>query len=670
MHLLAQASAQSIDYWPIAVLLISVIFIIISIGVMKLHPFISLLGAAVLTGWLSAEGFDLVHKADSFASVIGTVAEGFGNTAGKVGLVIALAAIIGMCLMESGAADRIVQAFVGFFGEKRAGWALMASGFFLSIPVFFDTVFFLLVPLAQSLARRTGKNYLLYVLAIGGGGAITHSIVPPTPGPLLVGEFLDLDLGILIVAGLAGGILPAIASLYFAKLMNRFFPIPLSSTRFASDPGVTPAGQPGEGETVSVGEDPIHAIPEKKLPSLFASVLPVLLPALLLASASVIDLIEETRLKAEIAEEIMNTSGGSDSVDPARVKQIFDSEKNNFERFPLYHAVSQFLGDKVVALGIGAILAAIVMLELTGVTLWLLGVILATVAAHFAVFRFADIDEAVINFTFLGMNTSIGVPLVVSTLIFLAGIAAATWLIHAHAGRKLTNFGKLCSGPLETAGVIILITSAGGAFGTMIQNTGIATTVSDIAKLYSINMVILAWAVTAFVRIAQGSATVSMLTGAGLMAAILNQPGFQLPYHELYIYLAIGFGSITCSWMNDSGFWIVGRLSGFTEKQTLANWTPMLTIIAVVGLLQTWVMSELLPLKSDQAGVSSTSIVEEADPQGQGTGENPDIDAAVPEEEVPDAGDIMVPDDEDSPEADQAFIRVEFLPIIAASGRD
>ena len=98
---------------------------------------------------------------------------------------------------------------------------------------------------------------------------------------------------------------------------------------------------------------------------------------------------------------------------------------------------------------------------------------------------------------------------------------------------------------------------------------------------------------TALVRIAQGSATVSMITGVGLMSALLANT--TLDYHVFYIYLAIGFGSITCSWMNDSGFWIVGRLSGFTEKETLKSWTPMLTIIAVVGLVETYLCSKILP---------------------------------------------------------------------------
>ena len=113
------------------------------------------------------------------------MAVAFGESAGKIGIVIALAAVIGKCMLDSGAADRIVRGFLRLFGQNgMPRLALMGSGFFLAIPVFFDTVFYLLVPLARSLHRRTGVNYLLYVLAIGVGGAITHTLVPPTPGPL------------------------------------------------------------------------------------------------------------------------------------------------------------------------------------------------------------------------------------------------------------------------------------------------------------------------------------------------------------------------------------------------------------------------------------------------------------------------------------------------------
>ena len=300
------------------------------------------------------------------------------------------------------------------------------------------------------------------------------------------------------------------------------------------------------------------------------------------------------------------TANGGQTYEPDEVKAKFEAEKDNFERYPLYYAISQFLGNKVVALGIGALLAAIVMLKLTGVSLWMLFIIFVTVGLHQGLLFYGMIPNSSLDFGLMNFDFSIGSHLIFSTFVFLLGVIACSLLIRAKAGDKLSTFGKLCAGPLETAGVIILITSAGGAFGTMIQGTGIADTISTMAKEYNINMVVLAWTVTAFVRVAQGSATVSMITGAGLMAAILGQEGFTLPYNELYIFLAIGFGSITCSWMNDSGFWIVGRLSGFTEKQTLLTWTPMLTLIALVGLGQTWLMSEFLPLKDQKPNIQES----------------------------------------------------------------
>ena len=82
----------------------------------------------------------------------------------------------------SASADRVVRAFMRLLGEKRAPWALMGSGYVLAIPVFFDTVFYLLVPLARSFFRRTGRNYLLCLVAIAaGGGMIECSPQPRTP---------------------------------------------------------------------------------------------------------------------------------------------------------------------------------------------------------------------------------------------------------------------------------------------------------------------------------------------------------------------------------------------------------------------------------------------------------------------------------------------------------
>ena len=144
---------------PLTILAIGILTVLGMIIVLRVHAFLSLITAAIVVSLLAPGGL---------AVKISRVAEAFGTTAGKIGIVIALAAVIGRCLIESGAADRIVRLFVGLLGEKKCAVSLMSSGFVLSIPVFFDTVFYLLLPLARSMHRRTNKRYLLLILAMKG----------------------------------------------------------------------------------------------------------------------------------------------------------------------------------------------------------------------------------------------------------------------------------------------------------------------------------------------------------------------------------------------------------------------------------------------------------------------------------------------------------------------
>jgi gluconate:H+ symporter, GntP family len=134
------------DIHPLANLAIGILTVIGLIVVLRFSAFIALIVAAVLVSLLAP---------GPLAERITRVAAAFGETAGKIGIVIGLAAVIGQCLMVSGAADRIVQGFLRLLGRKRGNLALAGSGFVLSIPVFFDTVFYLLVPLARSMHRQT-----------------------------------------------------------------------------------------------------------------------------------------------------------------------------------------------------------------------------------------------------------------------------------------------------------------------------------------------------------------------------------------------------------------------------------------------------------------------------------------------------------------------------------
>ena len=241
---------------PLLVLAIGMAVVVGMILVLRVNAFLSLITAALLVSVLSP---------GPLPERITRVAEAFGRTAGSIGIVIALAAVIGRCMMESGAADRIVRSLQSAFGAKRTPVALAASGYTLSIPVFFDTVFYLLIPLARSLYRRTGGNYLLYVLAISIGALATHTLVPPTPGPLIVADQLGVDLGVMIPIGLLVAVTTGVAGLLFARVLDRRMPV-----------AMRPLG---------TGPEP-EPLPDSQLPNLVWSALPIMLPVALISSST------------------------------------------------------------------------------------------------------------------------------------------------------------------------------------------------------------------------------------------------------------------------------------------------------------------------------------------------------------------------------------------------
>src|SRR5207237_4210108 len=185
---------------PLLILLVGMATILGGILGLRLNAFLALVTAAI--------GVSLVAPVEA-AVKIARVAEGFGRTAGTIGIVIALAAIVGQAMLGSGAADRIVRAFIALLGEQRSATALCATGYVLSIPVFFDTVFYLLVPLARSGYARTNRYYLKYLLAIAAGAGATHTLVRPTSGPLAGAGTLGVQLGTMVLVRLVWALAPA-----------------------------------------------------------------------------------------------------------------------------------------------------------------------------------------------------------------------------------------------------------------------------------------------------------------------------------------------------------------------------------------------------------------------------------------------------------------------------
>jgi Gnt-I system low-affinity gluconate transporter len=167
----------------------------------KIQSFIALLIASITVG---------ITAGMSPVSIIQTIQSGMGNTLGFVALVIGLGAIFGSILEYSGGAEALARFLLKKFGEKRASWALMLTGFLVAIPVFFDVALIILVPIIYSLQRRTKKSLLLYAIPLLAGLAITHAFIPPTPGPIAVSDILGADLGWVILFGFLVGIPTAI----------------------------------------------------------------------------------------------------------------------------------------------------------------------------------------------------------------------------------------------------------------------------------------------------------------------------------------------------------------------------------------------------------------------------------------------------------------------------
>jgi Gnt-I system low-affinity gluconate transporter len=178
---------------------------------------------------------------------------------------------------------------------------------------------------------------------------------------------------------------------------------------------------------------------------------------------------------------------------------------------------------------------------------------------------------------------------------FIALIIATLMAILLCVKRKMSRqtILDLSTKALGPAGIIILVTGAGGVLKQILVDSGIGKILAESIAESSIPVIVLAWSLSALVRITQGSATVAMITAVGIMAPILpvfnlNQPNMAL------IVIAIAAGATILSHVNDSGFWIVSKYLGMNEKQTLQSWTIMSTIIAVCGLTFTLLASVFL----------------------------------------------------------------------------
>jgi len=440
----------------LVILVLSIAFIVLATAKFKIHPFLALLIASY--GVAFASGMEVLE-------IGSTIRSGFGNILTYIGIVIILGTIIGKILEKSGAAIVMADTVLKMVGEKRPGLAMSIIGYIVSIPVFCDSGFVILNSLKKSLVQKSKVSGVMMSVSLATGLYATHTLVPPTPGPIAAAGNLGLEdqLGLVILVGIGVSIVTMLAGHMWAKVAGKKY-------TSAED-----------HETLEMDYDVIHK-EYGKLPSAFKSFAPILVPILLITLGSIA----------------------------------------NFPTLPFgdggVYTLFAFLGKPINALMIGLF------------------------------FAFALLPQF----------------------------------------NKETLSGWIGEG-LKDAAIIIMITGAGGAFGTVLSSTPIGDYLGS--SLTTLNIGILVpFIIAASLKTAQGSSTVALVTTSALVAPLLPALGLASVLGRVLTVMAIGAGAMTVSHANDSFFWVVAEFSGMDvstayKSQTLATLIQGIATIVLVFVL-------------------------------------------------------------------------------------
>lgn len=472
-------------------LVVGIAAIIVLVLRTRLDAFVALLIAGLVTGVIAGQ---------PLTGIVSSITTGFGNTLGSIGIVIGLGVAIGKILEVSGAADSLARAFLTAFGKGREEWAMGSVGSLVSIPVFCDSGYVIMNPLARSIARVKRGGYVALALALGCGMTLTHHMVPPTPGPLAATGILGADLGLVIVVGLIFTVILLPVVIVYARwvgptledqiipevreaVYGRLAPVGAGSGSGLPD---APASGGHDGDEVSeiatynpndyLGEPPAGKS-HRHVGALLGS-LPLAIPLVLIVLNTVTAAVDRNQQGALSGE-----------YEPSSWTTPF-----------------AFLGNPVVALVIGAILAVYVLLP-----------------------RWTPRNKV------------------------------QGWMADAAA----------------SAGLILLITGAGGAFGQVLRDSGVGDALAEAVAATALPAFLVPFVIASVVRIAQGSGTVAMITAASVTAPLVATLGID----PVVAVMACTTGSMVFSYFNDSYFWVVTRFTGIEGTAALKGWSGITTSV-------------------------------------------------------------------------------------------
>lgn len=443
---------------PIIGLAIAVFVLIFLVLRTKWHPLIAMITAACVAGLTGGM---------SVNDTLEAITKGFGSTLGTIGIIIGLGVMMGRILEVSGAAEQIAFSFIQWLGHRREEWALALTGYMVSIPIFADSAFVILFPIAKALSKKGNRALLTMGVALAGGLMVTHTLIPPTPGPLGVAGIFGVDIGAMMLLGMVLAIPCTIAFVVYARWLGNNYQ--------SSASNVMP-----DDSLKTIHDAYLKEKTDRPLPTLTLSLLPIIVPILLIFIKAIITL------------------------------------------FP-----------QLIATGIPAL--------------------------------------RVLLQVFIFSGTPI-IALCISTLL-------AVYTLVPYLNRQQTAV-RLEEG-LQSAGIILMVTGAGGALGFVVRESGAGSQLAAQIASLPFSPVMIPFLVATLVRLIQGSGTVAMITAASITAPILaNIPGINM----LFAAQAATMGALFFSYFNDSLFWVVNRMMGNTEvKLQIMTWSVPTTIAWAFG---------------------------------------------------------------------------------------
>lgn len=415
----------------------------------KLHPFFALTASAIAFGLLIGHNIN---------DIMTSYAEGLGSTISGIGVVIAIGTVMGALMEKSGGAETMADAILRLTGKKHAALGLAITGYFVSIPVFCDSAFVLLSPLAKRMSRDTGTSMTTMAVALAMGLHATHMLVPPTPGPLSVAGILGADLGMVILLGMVVSIPVVAVALLAGKALGK---------KYAFLP---------EELAIETQEDK-----QKKHPGSVEAFLPILVPIALMLLRTVATL-----------------------------------ESAPFGTGFAYQALYA-LGNTDVALLIGLVIA-------------------------FITYRRVHPED-----------------------------------------HKVWTFDGEVGDALKTAGQIVLIVGAGGAFATVLKTSDLETIVTQTFSGVSLGILV-PFIIGAIFRTAIGSGTVGMITAASMLLPLVDVLGFNSPIGLVIAMLACASGGFMVFHGNDDFFWVVTSTSGM-KPEVAYKVFPIISVLQAVTSL-------------------------------------------------------------------------------------